>query len=38
MSDPSVGKKEGDLHSSAIDHTRRSSVASINLNKNTDAK
>ncbi|KAF3002955.1 hypothetical protein E8E13_004127 [Curvularia kusanoi] len=38
MADPSVGKPEGDLHLSNINEARRSSVASVDLNKNTDAK
>lgn len=41
MTDPSVGKPEGDTatvhHNNSID-ARRSSVASVNLNKNIDAK
>lgn len=39
MVDPSVGKQDDDI--SAIQHdieNRRSSVASINLNKNVDAE
>jgi len=38
MEDPSVGKPEGVTHRSDIDEARRSSVASVNLNKNVDAK
>jgi hypothetical protein len=41
MADPSVGKPEGNMnvaHHNDINNARRSSVASINLNKNLDAK
>lgn len=38
MADPSVGKATGQSYGNGIDEARRSSVASINLNKNTDAK
>lgn len=41
MADPSVGKPEGNInaaHHNDINEARRSSVASINLNKNLDAK
>lgn len=38
MADPSVGKPEGGEHRNDINEARRSSVASVNLNKNTDAK
>ncbi|KAH6642760.1 hypothetical protein C7974DRAFT_108176 [Boeremia exigua] len=38
MADPSVGKPEGGVHHNDINEARRSSVASVNLNKNIDAK
>jgi hypothetical protein len=41
MADPSVGKPEGDINAAYhndINDARRSSVASLNLNKNVDAK
>ncbi|KAJ8107610.1 hypothetical protein OPT61_g8745 [Boeremia exigua] len=38
MADASVGKTEGAEHRDDINEARRSSVASVNLNKNVDAK
>lgn len=46
MADPSVGKPEGDVNAlhdnnnnnNNINDARRSSIASVNLNKNLDAK
>jgi hypothetical protein len=43
MSDPSVNKSEGEIttapqHDASIDGGRRGTIASLNLNKNLDAK